>query len=487
MLVCTIRQKILCSDDSCLTCSKRKFSNFMGKTPSGNFKVDYWNYKLNDLTPEEVSKSSNKKFWFSCDICDHIFDSKLNNITSSNSTWCPYCPSKKLCNSEECDHCYKNSFASYDGKTSTGSFKKDCWNYEKNDNISPRDVTKGSESKFWFICDECDHTFCSRLADVTNNLLPGWCSYCKNKKLCKLKDCTYCYNKSFSSYEGKTVINKFKIECWDYEKNNSTIPRHIFKNTHCKYWFKCDVCFHSFIINIDSITGKKERWCVYCCERAVKFCNKDCNYCYNRSFASYSGITSNGNLKIKCWDYKKNNSTIPRNIALKSNSKFWFICDVCDNSFHISIDNITSNKPSWCPFCRNKTESVFKYWFETNYSQFELNYQAKYKWCKNIETNRYLPFDFSVEQLKIIFEIDGEQHFRQVSNWKSPEKQFQSDKFKMENALEEGYSIIRILQEDILYNKNDWESNLIKSIKKYDIPTVICIGCSVKYKKYKIR
>lgn len=40
------------------------------------------------------------------------------------------------------------------------------------------------------------------------------------------------------------------------------------------------------------------------------------------------------------------------------------------------------------------------------------------------------------------------------------------DLFKMKCANENGFSIIRILQEDVLYDKYDWLNELIKNIEK---------------------
>ena len=96
--------------------------------------------------------------------------------------------------------------------------------------------------------------------------------------------------------------------------------------------------------------------------------------------------------------------------------------------------------------------------------------------AKNPETNRILPFDFCIPDLKLIIEIDGLQHFEQVSNWKPPELQQERDVFKMNLALDNGYTIIRIYQPDIYLNRNNWDTETEEAIKKYDEPEIICIG-----------
>lgn len=106
-----------------------------------------------------------------------------------------------------------------------------------------------------------------------------------------------------------------------------------------------------------------------------------------------------------------------------------------------------------------------------NYKNVEKG--KRFNWCKKEYT---LPFDFCLEDLKIIIELDGIQHFKQVSNWKSPEETQEYDNYKMNVANEKGYSIIRIFQEDVLKDQNNWEINLKDAIKKYDNVTNIFIG-----------
>ena len=54
----------------------------------------------------------------------------------------------------------------------------------------------------------------------------------------------------------------------------------------------------------------------------------------------------------------------------------------------------------------------------------------------------------------------------------------------MNQAMDKGYSIIRICQEDIYNDKNNWVSKTKKVIQSYKEPEVICIGCKIKYQKY---
>ena len=56
--------------------------------------------------------------------------------------------------------------------------------------------------------------------------------------------------------------------------------------------------------------------------------------------------------------------------------------------------------------------------------------------------------------------MDGPQHFTQVANWRPPELQQQQDLFKTKCAVENGYTVIRVLQTDVandLIDSTFWE------------------------------
>jgi very-short-patch-repair endonuclease len=124
-----------------------------------------------------------------------------------------------------------------------------------------------------------------------------------------------------------------------------------------------------------------------------------------------------------------------------------------------------------CACCKNKTEGKLLNWLKAN--EFIIEYQKKFDWCKN---DSHLSFDFYIQSLGIIIELDGIQHFFQVSNWRSPEDNQIYDNLKMKLANGNGLSVIRIYQPDVWDNKNNWDSQLLNVIKKYDSPTNICIG-----------
>ena len=113
--------------------------------------------------------------------------------------------------------------------------------------------------------------------------------------------------------------------------------------------------------------------------------------------------------------------------------------------------------------------------------------QYKPDWCINPDTNRYLPYDFYIELVngkKIIIECDGEQHYTQNSHFhrndRTLEKQQDRDIYKMNKALENDVSMIRIHQEEVWNDTIDWKKEVtdaINEIKNENKVTIKLLGC----------
>jgi len=168
----------------------------------------------------------------------------------------------------------------------------------------------------------------------------------------------------------------------------------------------------------------------------------------------------------------------PREVSKGSHEKYTFKCDTCSTIFLSVVKSISVG--CWCPNCKHKTESkLYDYLLSQN---IQVTRQAKFDWCKNDETGKHLPFDFVVEDKHIIIEVDGRQHFEQVSNWQSPEQTQDRDILKQTFAQKNGYTVIRIFQEDVLYDSYDWKTQLMQALVQHETPT--CLYMSKDENRY---
>jgi len=444
--ICYTNFKFLCKNDKCNVCTPRSF--YLSKS----IYIKYWDYTKNNIDIKIIPKGTNEKYWFNCPKCNHSFQRPIKQIYDiTKFISCCYCSktSNLFCNKEDdCLSCYNKSFASCE--------KSNYINYDLTNIFYDNLQTKIKQ----YLDNENNIDLDIKLSD----------NYTKSFQLIFNKKFKDVYNTYINKYDTKQLTKKYK-------QNIIIDPYKIAEKSNTILWFDCNECNHNFV-NLCSNIVKDNQFCPYCSNK--KRCNNDeCKFCFDNSFGIHP--------RSKFWDYDKNGDIKPYTLALSSHEKAYFICEK-GHKFHKQIYEITSNQ-TWCKKCpsNNKTEIKFKDWFENKYIQYELQYQPKYKWCKNPETNKYLPFDFSIEELKLIIEIDGLQHFRQVSVWTSPEDIFKRDKYKIQQAFHNGYSIIRIFQEDILNDKNDWEINFINIFDKYIKkmkPEILCIGCKNLYKDY---
>jgi len=89
---------------------------------------------------------------------------------------------------------------------------------------------------------------------------------------------------------------------------------------------------------------------------------------------------------------------------------------------------------------------------------------------------KYFPFAFMLTDLNIIIELDGMQHFTICRFNQDLDASILRDVYKMHQALKNGFTIIRISQEDIWDNKVNLDECLLPNIKKYNDPKIIYIS-----------
>jgi len=422
---CSKTTQKLCG--ACDTCIQRSFAIHP--------KAAYWSNK-NKNKPNEVCLKSNKKFIFDCDACGHEITLQLNNIVSGNQ-WCSYCNKDKLCDKEECLFCYAKSFASHPMAVAW-SVKNEC---------SPRMICSGSEKKCWFDCTTCNHSFQTVLYSIKKD---SCCPYCTNQRLCS-EECEMCFNKSCASNEIALA----------WSPKNELTPRQVFLQSNKKMIFDCIRCGHEYETSVTSYFNRGGS-CAYCSNH--KLCNQECSICFNKSFASHPNVT--------CWSEK--NKIMPREVFKGSNKRAIFDCNIC----HLEFDSILYNVLSgyWCPYCKNKSEAKVLEYLSKQYP--ECKKQLRFDWCKYSATNSIMPFDFGIGS--VLIELDGEQHFTQISNWDAPENVQAKDREKIQKCMQQGYSIIHISQLDVWHDVYDWKGVLKKEIDRLLVEPPTCVFIASK-------
>ena len=166
-----------------------------------------WNYeKNNGLTPADVMPNSDKKVWWKCSK-GHEWQASISH--RSQGRGCPYCSGRKTLKGYN------------DLQTINPAVAKE-WNYEKNNGLTPADVTPNSDIKAWWKCSN-GHEW---QATIGSRHKGSGCPYCSGRKT--LKD-----------YNDLQTINPEVAKEWNYERNGDLKPEHFTASSNKKVWWKC--------------------------------------------------------------------------------------------------------------------------------------------------------------------------------------------------------------------------------------------------------
>jgi len=269
----------------------------------------------------------------------------------------------------------------------------------------------------------------------------------KHGKLCNRIFCEKCFNKSAASIS--------KCIFWDVKKNGDLCPRLLTKNSHKYIFFTCPDCMHGIRLQMYSVT-LLNRWCKFCTNR--DWCKDYCSTCIPKTILGHERMK-------KCWDFEKNalKGHFAHTTSLNCRNKRYFQCDKCNNSFFTAPNDIMSHK-QWCPKCKHKTELLVFDWAAEKYGEELVEFQFRRSWLKNPETGCELSLDICIKG--VIVEIDGPQHFRQISNWTSPLENQKRDFLKEKLTIKNNMSMIRVLQQDVRSNKINWRKFISETINK---------------------
>lgn len=166
-----------------------------------------WDYEANiDLRPEHVSRKSGRKVWWRCKK-GHSWKTAVMN--RSYGTGCPYCSRKRL------------SVGENDVRTLRPSLVEQ-WDYEKNDGLTPDDVSIFANKKIWWKCEK-GHSWRTAIANRTSG-----------------RGCPYCGRSKVSKGENDlATINPELLDEWDFDKNNGCEPSDFRSKSTRKVWWKC--------------------------------------------------------------------------------------------------------------------------------------------------------------------------------------------------------------------------------------------------------
>jgi len=343
-----------------------------------------------DLTPYDVGEGTGEKVWWKCDKGDdHVWRTTVSD--RSNGRGCPICSGHKLVLS--------NSLA-----TVVPDLAKE-WHPTKNGNLTPYDVSKGSEKKVWWKCDKgVDHEW--RVSTNSRSSRGSGCPICVNQKVV-LSNCL-------------ATLNPKVAKEWHPTKNGDITPYDVGDKSGKEVWWKCD-------------KGDDHEWQVSINNRSQ---GKGCPVCANLKVVLSNCLATLNPKVAKEWHPTKNGDITPYDVGEGARKKVWWKCNKGDDHEWEAHIYHRSNGIG-CPYCTLTPQSKQELTITFELIKF---FKINPKGFKTRVKGKLWTIDTYISELNLGIEFDG-------SYWHKDKRTL--DKLKTEKLENDGFKIMRIREEPL--------------------------------------
>lgn len=268
-----------------------------------------WNYEKNiPLTPEMFLPKSKRKVWWRCGAKGHEYAAGIGDRANGNG--CPYCRGLKVAP--------ENSLATVFPKVAAG------WDVERNDGLTPHDVTRSSNRKVWWKCDKCGGRWIASV-DSRASLKRG---------------CPYCAGKRVNNSNSLAMRRPDVAEKWDSSMNGDITPFDITVSSGKAVWWKCSKCGESW-------RAPPQRLCA----------GHDCPACSGNRVGNTNNLACLYPELAATWATDLNAGVTPSDIVAGTAKKFWWRCPVCGEVWNASPGSRVGGTN--CPYCAGRKVGAF--------------------------------------------------------------------------------------------------------------------------------
>ena len=293
------------------------------------------------------------------------------------------------------------------------------WDYENNGNVTPKDIAKASNVKFYWVCSKCGHRW---MANPSHRINGRGCPKCAKKKAADRYSTVTDINNS--------VLVKYPeiAKEWDYDKNERG-PETYYPQSNLKVWWKCSKCHSEWETSIEKR-----------CKR-----NHGCPVCSN--FKVVKGLNDLFTVKPELereWDFDKN-TIDPYTLSVGSKEKVWWKCERGHSWQAVIYSRTSDHQSSGCPKCNSEKrtslpEKIIFFYVKKYFPDAKENYHPAF--LKKKELDIYIP------SISTGIEYDGKAWHKNVNK----------DALKDEICSKNGVKLFRIREAGL----GDYESSSIK-------------------------
>lgn len=126
---------------------------------------------------------------------------------------------------------------------------------------------------------------------------------------------------------------------WDKEKNGKLNPEYVSYSSEKRIWWKCHVCGYEWQTTVASRSGGNG--CAACAGQVV--------------IAGKNDLASCAPELLEEWDFEKNKTILPSQVAFRAHKKVWWKCSICGKEWSAYIVNRARGLSlKGCPDCARK-------------------------------------------------------------------------------------------------------------------------------------
>ena len=355
--------------------------------------------KNNEITIENLALDYNKQIWWICDR-NHSWQATLQERIGGKN--CPICSNIRLLRGKN------------DLLTTHPELVKE-WDYERNGDLKPDDVTEGSPRRVHWICSVCGNRWITAVRCRTTRKKTG-CNLCARRKVWQNR------YKELLKTRG-CIIDPKLIQDWDYEANFPLKPSDFTPSSNKIVWWKCHTCNYKFKDRIAS--RSKSLYCPVCTNRVI--------------IPGYNDLQTTHPDIAKQWHPTKNGKLKPTDISHGNGKKVWWICPIGHEYQAIILNRTKDNdNGNGCPVCDARRHTSFAeqavFYYIKKFFPDAIN-RFKADFLERFELDIYIP------SRKVAIEYDGKAWHK--------ENIYERELRKYKACRETGIKLIRLKEKEL--------------------------------------
>ena len=322
-----------------------------------------WDWEKNSelgLFPDKLAYKSNKKVWWKCNK-GHSWDDEVYHRTDGRG--CPYCSNRRV-------------LVGYNDLESQFPELIKEWDFVKNNDFKPNEITYRSSKRAFWNCSTCGHSWDTKIQERTEG---SGCPICAGKKRAKARHDTILKKKG-------GIKDPLLLKEWDYKENGDLTPEQVTEGSGKYVHWVCSKCGHKWLAKILNRTLNK-RGCPLCANLVVVKGKNDL-------------ATTHPHLAAE-WHPTKNGELTPYKVTYGKGKKVWWQCPF-GHEYEATILHRSSGTN--CPVCNSGRQTSFAE--QAFYYYIKKIYPDAINRYTDIFDNR-MELDIYIPSRHIAIEYDG--------------------------------------------------------------------------------